>query len=399
MNILILTNKLPYPSRDGGSIATLNMITGLRDAGNRITCLAMNTVKHPFPVDQIPHELSESVRFLGVDCDSSIRPLHLGLNLLFSRDPYIAERFNIKAFRNALTALLQTEPFDIIQLEGPYPGQYLDIIRKESNARVSLRAHNVEHLIWERKALHEKSPFKKWYLYDMAKRLKQFELRVAFQTDLMVPISKPDEAYFRQLGLNKPMLTTPTGLTIEDYPLTKLPSEASIFFIGALDWLPNQEGLTWFIRNVFGLLLMELPKLKFHVAGRNAPAQFERSLKHPNIWYHGEVENAVNFMQSHRVMVAPLLTGSGLRIKILEGMALGRPVVTTSAGIEGIEINGLQCVAVEDDPHRFSNQVVKLLADSQETEHRVVEAHDFIGQNFDGFELSMRLSKFYNREV
>jgi glycosyltransferase involved in cell wall biosynthesis len=195
------------------------------------------------------------------------------------------------------------------------------------------------------------------------------------------------------------MLTTPTGLTIENYPLTKLPSEPSIFFIGALDWLPNQEGLTWFIREVFGLLLLELPKLKFHVAGRNAPTQFEKVLKHPNILYHGEVENAVTFMQSYRVMVAPLLTGSGLRIKIIEGMALGRPVVTTSAGIEGIEINGLQNVVVEDDPYRFSNQVVKLLADSQENERKVAEAHDFISQNFDALELSRRLSKFYNREV
>lgn len=365
MNILILTNKLPYPPRDGGSIATLNMLTGLYDAGNQITCLALNTAKHPFPVKMIPKEIRESIRFLGVDCDSSIRPFQMGINLLFSRDPYIANRFDIKAFRKELTSLLRINSFDIIQLEGPYPGQYLDIIRRESNARVSLRAHNVEHLIWERKALHEKSPIKKWYLLNMAKRLKRYELGIASQADLLIPISKPDQSYFRQLGLNKPMLTIPAGFAMENYHLTQLPSEPSLFFIGALDWLPNQEGLTWFIQKVFGLLISELPELKFHVAGRNAPAQFEKMLKHPNIEYHGEVENAITFMQSYRVMVAPLLTGSGIRIKIIEAMALGRPVVTTTIGIEGIEINDTQIVAVEDDPYRFSNQVVNLLSDKQ----------------------------------
>ncbi|MCK5693539.1 MAG: hypothetical protein KAI08_11830, partial [Bacteroidales bacterium] len=112
MKILILTNKFPFPPRDGGSIATLNMITGLHDAGNQITCLAQNTNKHPFPIHQIPPELGERIRFLGVDCNSSIRPLKLISNLLFSRTPYIATRFNIKAFRTELSTLLQEETFD-----------------------------------------------------------------------------------------------------------------------------------------------------------------------------------------------------------------------------------------------------------------------------------------------
>ena len=398
MKILILTNKLPYPPRDGGSIATLNMMTGLHDAGNQVTCLALNTAKHPYPLEQIPSEIRENIHFLGVDCDSSIRPLRLVTNLLFSRNPYISERFNIKAFRTALAALLQKESFDIIQLEGPYPGLYLDLIRKISDARVSLRAHNVEHLIWERKALHEASPLKKWYLKNMAQRLKRFELELAHQTDALIPISKCDESYFRKQGLHKPMITIPTGLSLENYPQTKLPTEPSIFFIGALDWLPNQEGLTWFLQNVFHLLLSELPQLRFHVAGRNASAQFEKKLNHPNITYHGEVEDAVSFMQSYRLMVAPLLSGSGIRIKIIEGMALGRPVVTTSAGIEGIQIVNHQNVAVEDDPYRFSNQVIKLLTDPHETDHMLAGTREFISRNFDTFELSTRLSQFYKTE-
>jgi len=398
MKILLLTNKFPYPPRDGGSIATLNMISGLHNAGNQLTCLALNTNKHPFPVKQIPDDLGGAIRFLGVDCDSSIRPLHLVTNLLFSRHPYIAKRFNIKAFRKVLGSLLEEESFHIIQLEGPYPGQYLDLIRKMSDARVSLRAHNVEHLIWQRKALHERSPLKRWYLNNMARRLKQFELKVAQGVDVLIPISEWDGSYFRELGLQKPLLTIPAGLILKNYPLTELPAKPSIFFIGALDWLPNQEGLSWFLRNVFDLLLSELPDLRFHVAGRNAPGHFEKKLQHPNISYHGEVEDAIAFMQSYRVMVAPLLTGSGIRIKILEGLALGRPVVTTSAGIEGIPDINHPFVVVTDDPKVFSNQVIKLTEVLKDQDRGFTEAHQFISRHFDTFELSERLSQFYKIE-
>lgn len=398
MKILILTNKLPYPPRDGGSIATLNMIKGLHDAGNQLTCLALNTNKHSYPVKEIPHELGNSIRFLGVDCNSSIRPLKLINNLLFSREPYIALRFNIKAFRTALSTLLHEETFDIIQLEGPYPGQYLDLIKKGSNARVSLRAHNVEHLIWERKALNETSPLKRWYLINMASRLKQYELNLAQQVDILVPISEEDAGYFMDCGLKKPMLTIPAGLDMENYPLTEPPAGSSIFFIGALDWLPNQEGLDWFLRNVFDQLLSELPELRFHVAGRNAPAYFEKKLKHPNISYHGEVEDALKFIQTYRLMLVPLLTGSGIRVKILEGMALGRPVVTTSTGIEGIPASDHPYVVVEDDPLMFSNQILKLLKEAPEADHLLTESRDFISRYFDTFELSNRLSQFYKSE-
>jgi glycosyltransferase involved in cell wall biosynthesis len=399
MKILILTNKLPFPPRDGGSIATLNMITGLNHAGNRVTCLALNTSKHPYPVEEIPGQLGEQIRFLGVDCDSTIRPMYLVANLLFSSHPYIARRFNIKDFRTALGTLLQEESFDVIQMEGPYPGQYLDLVRRHSHARISLRAHNLEYLIWQRKALHEKSLLKKWYLKNMAGRLKHFELQVARQADFLIPISDRDGSSFRELGLQKPQLTIPAGLVLERYPLTEPPADRSIYFIGALDWLPNQEGLLWFLNHVFDRLLSRLPDLRFHVAGRNAPASFMKKLEHPRITFHGEVEDAVRFMQAYRVMVAPLLTGSGIRIKVLEGMALGRPVITTSAGIEGIPVPDYPGVAVADDPEQFSSQVIRLLDKAADPDLRMKEARLFVSSHFDTFELSERLSRFYTTEA
>ncbi|MEN8227787.1 MAG: glycosyltransferase family 4 protein [Bacteroidota bacterium] len=399
MKILILTNKLPYPPRDGGSIATLNMLSGLRDAGNNITCLSLNTSKHAFPVEEIPNELSTTVRFIGINCDSSIKPLQLILNLLFSKRPYIAERFNIRKYRQKLIELLREESYDLVQMEGPYLGHYLNDIRQCSNSNVSLRAHNVEHLIWKRKAANEKAPLKRWYIKKLAFRLEKYEMQVIHESDILIPISPQDETYFRRKGYGGPIFTIPTGLSLEDYPLTPLPADPTIFFIGALDWLPNQEGLLWFLNNIFEKLTSEMPQLLFHVAGRNAPEYFESKLKHEKIIYHGEVDNARKFMQSYRIMVAPLLTGSGIRIKILEGMALGRPVVTTPVGIEGIPAENNKEVMVTDNPDIFKNQLVKLLTNETETNRLVTGARQLMKHNFDNFGLSSRLSQFFKTQV
>jgi glycosyltransferase involved in cell wall biosynthesis len=399
MKILILSNKLPYPPKDGGSIATLNMIKGLRDAGNQLTCLSLNTSKHPYPIEDIPTEIRETIRFMGVPCNTSIKPLRMLINLLFTKQPYIAERFKSQAYKKALTELLQKESFDVIQLEGPYLGYYTDLIRKTSKSLLSLRTHNVEHLIWKKKALHETSYLRRWYLKNMASRLERFEMKVVHQTDCLVPISPTDETYFKNRGYKQALLTIPTGLSIDAYPQTPVPTEATLFFIGALDWLPNQEGLEWFMDNVFDQLVEKVPGLTFHVAGRNAPKQFEKKLHHPKIVYHGEVNDAFRFMQKYRVMVVPLLTGSGIRIKILEGMALGRPVVTTQTGIEGIPVENIESVKVSDDPYTFANHVVDLLNLKKDNSLMVDKSRELIIENFDTFRLSTRLSQFFKTQV
>ncbi len=399
MNILILTNKFPFPPRDGGSIATLHMLLGLHQAGNRVTCLAMNTTKHPFALEKLPEDLRKSIRFLAVEANTSIRPLRLLINLLFSNEPYIARRFYQRSFRLALQALLGKESFDIIQMEGSYLSCYLRQIRDESEALVSLRAHNVEHVIWTRLSKGKATPLRRWYMGNLARRLQAFERQMAHQVDCLIPISQQDESLFRASGTATPMLTIPAGLNLEDYPFTPLPDTPTLFFIGALDWLPNQEGLSWFLDHVFERLLKEIPDARLHVAGRNAPSRFLKRLDRPGITWHGEVDDAPGFMRSYRIMLAPLFSGSGIRIKILEAMALGRPVVTTRTGMEGIPADSLTTVLVADDPADYKDLVIKLLKNPNEQDLGFQEARSLISREFDTFILSKRLSQFYKEKA
>ncbi len=399
MRVLILANKVPYPPKDGGSIATLQMITGLMEQGHRVTCLAMNTSKHPFPVEEIPGTASRGAEFYSVPCNTSIRPLELIWNLLFSREPYIARRFRIPGFRRLLDQLMEKNEFDLVQMEGPYTAPYIPVLRRYSRAKVALRAHNVEHLIWKLKSEHEPCFWRKWYLRNMAERLRRYELEVIRQCDYLIAISQTDELQFRSLGTSIPVLTIPAGISVQEYTPTPLPAQPDIFFIGALDWLPNQEGLSWFLEKVFPLLLEKLPELVFHIAGRNATPRFLKILKHPQIKYHGEVEDARQYMGAHRVMVAPLLTGSGIRIKILEAMALGRPVVTTPVGIQGIPAVDGREILVTDDPAQFAQHLIRLVTGERAAREQSDRALTLVRERFDTFAIFNRLSQFYATHV
>lgn len=396
MNVLILSTKLPWPPRDGGAIATLNLAAGLAEAGIGVSMLTFNTSKHYTDPDTIPEELREKITFYTVDKDISINPLKALFNLLFSAKPYIAERYRDRQFRQKLNNLLASGNFDVVQLEGPYLGQYIPDIRRIASARVSLRAHNVEHRIWEKRKEHARGPLKKFYFGLLAKRIRRLEENVTRSIDLLVPISAPDSGILNK-GKEVPSITIPAGLNLKEYAKATPKPGSRICFIGALDWVPNQEGLAWFIDLVLPLLLSSHPDAELHVAGRNAPQGIIQLLSHPSIVYHGEVEDAKAYMRDFGILAVPLLTGSGIRIKILEGMAMGMCVVTTHLGAAGLPAeNGMHLFA-EDDPETFARRLVELLEHPSERNAIGKTARNMVQENFDTFAIASGLAAFYKK--
>lgn len=401
MRILQLTNKIPYPPKDGGAIATLNMSRGLADLGHEITILGMNTSKHYFDLNNIPDELKEAISFREVMVDTRLSHRAALKNLLFSDKPYNAERFFNDEFNARLKQLLQTEEFDIIQLEGLYLAYYIDTIRKYSKAKISLRAHNIEHEIWERNALQEKSLLKRIYLRILARRIRSFEINVLNHYDLLIPITERDAKQFTIFGNKKPSLVIPAGYdTSRLQPQPEKINFPSVFFIGTLDWFPNQEGLVWFVNKVWPKLREKHPGLMCHVAGRNAPewivSLFEKT---PNVNYLGEIDDAYAFINENAVMIAPLFSGSGMRVKIIEGMALGKTIVTTTIGAEGIGVLPGHNVLIEDDEHEFATRIDELLNNRQLFDSIGRNAIKFVKENYDNHKISVSLAEFYKNHL
>lgn len=395
MKILILSPKPPYPPRDGGAIAIFNLARGLADTGNEVHILAMNTVKHRVVKQASPDVPNLTLQY--VDVDTNINAWGVVMNLLFSRIPYTASRFRQSAYEQALVNLLKSTTFDIIQLEGPYLGFYIPIIRRHSSARIVIRAHNIEHEIWRRVALNETNPLKRWYYFNLANRIVKFERRMLLLSDALLPITDRDRQAFIQYGYHGPMETAPVGVSCIDKEAL-LTQQRAIMFLGALDWAPNQEGLMWFVEQVWPKVLAQNPYIIFHIAGRNAPLWMQKKLSTVrNVLFHGEVEKSSEFLEIADIMVVPILSGSGMRVKIIEAMAHGKVVITTTIGAEGIPVVSGEHLLIADKPEMFAQQINDMVGTPQKLAAIAKNAIEFVKHTFDNERIARRVSDFYQQ--
>jgi polysaccharide biosynthesis protein PslH len=395
MKILVICNKSPYPPHDGGSLASYNLISSLCRTGHELTLLTMCTPKHGLS-DTDKTKLSELVRLYTLDVDTSIRVFRVVSNLIFSSLPYNAVRFISRNFDSGLAGILQAGSFDIVQLEGLYLMPYVDTIRRYSAARIVLRAHNVEQEIWFRIAGNESNLLKKYYFTIMAKRLAKFEISALNRYDLLVPITSRDLDEFNRMGNRKPVHVCPASLDMDPLTLTE-PTQGfpSLFFLGSLDWKPNQEGLLWFVDEVFPKLLPRYTRLIFHVAGRNAPAWLKSRIESRGIVFHGEIPEAGAFISDHGILVAPCFSGGGMRVKIIEAMAYAKPVVTTPVGAEGLATTHNENILICNSVDEYVENLDSLLKFPDFYRKIAINARGFVRQHFDNMKISSALSIFY----
>lgn len=393
MHILIIANKVPYPPKDGGSIATLSLAKQFVKLGHQVDIMAMNTSKHYFRLDKLPLRLSRSINFIGVDTPALISPFAALRNLIFSKKAYIAERFYTENFKRKIEERLDENNYDVIQLEGSYMGMYVPSIRAHSRAKVAMRAHNLEYEIWERSAANSCLP-KKFYFGNLAKRIKKLEAGQLNEFDAMIPITKRDGDKLKKLGCRIPVHITPMGVTINQEPDHSKVDFPSLFHIGALDWPPNQEGMFWFFDKVWPIVIKKHPDLKFYLAGRNASEKI-KNLKVENLVYLGEVDSAVGFMNSKAIGIVPLLSGSGMRIKIVEAMALGKPQVTTSIGAEGNPAKNGEEIMIADEPQAFADKIFQLVENKNVFDQMAHRSFEFVKREFDYDKITQSLIDFY----
>jgi glycosyltransferase involved in cell wall biosynthesis len=359
----------------------------------------MNTKKHHINIEDIPENLKDRINFELVEVEARITFGGLLSNLLLSDLPYNAARFINKNFSRKLAQILKEKQFDLIQLEGLYLCPYIPEIRNHSKALIAYRAHNVEHEIWERTA--KVTPgFKRFYLQLLAKRIKRFEHRYINSYDVLVPITDRDGDILDAMGNRKPRQTSQTGIDMGSLvPKAENLEYPSVFHIGALDWAPNQEGLLWFLDQCWLKLQHKYPGLKFYLAGRNAPDWLQTKIQYKNVVFMGEIEDAYSFMNSKAIMVVPLLSGSGMRVKIIEGLALGKAIVSTSIGAEGIAVENRKQVIIADEVESFINAISEIIDNRQLYDQLCKNAVDFIHEKFDNLSIAETLTDFYKQHL
>lgn len=394
MKVLQLCNKPPYPPVDGGTLAMNGITQGLLAAGCEVRVLSVCSDKHPVLGSRIPEDYLQATRFEAVHVDLGIHLIDAGVSWLCG-ESYHVKRFISNDFSAKLKSILKEEQFDVIHVESVFLTPYLPLIRKYSQAPVLLRAHNVEHLIWKRVAQSERNPFKRSYLKHLSLTLRAYECEHFNDYDGVIPITEKDAATLRELGCRKPIVAIPFGVQPADVENVEVEPN-SLYHLGSMDWVPNQEGLRWFLGKVWPLVHQRMPQLTFYLAGRKMSDEF-LNLRLDGVRVVGEVPDAMAFMASKQINVVPLLSGSGLRVKIIEAMSAGKVVITTSIGAEGINYADGKDLLIADTPQQFVDQLQRCVDSPQFCQEVGQNALNLILQQYDNQLLTQRLIQFFQK--
>jgi glycosyltransferase involved in cell wall biosynthesis len=398
LKTLILSNRVPFPPNSGYPIVVYNTIKGLLKLGVEITLFSINTNKHRVDVDDIYDPVFEQIKFHSFDLDTEVNLWGAFFNI-FSNESYNVSRFFDDDAAKMLENLLHENDFDVIQFEGLFVVPYLEVVKNNSKAKLIYRAHNIVFDVWERLAHSERFTPRRRYLQFLARRLKVYETEQINRFHQIFAISEPDRQSILHFGCETCLDVFPVALDFEKYVIdTQKTSFPTLFHLGAMDWRPNKEGLEWFIDEIWPDIEKLNSELRFYIAGKAMPQHFY-DYDSDNLVVEGEVFDAVEFMNSKAIMIVPLLSGSGMRVKIIEGMAMQKCVIATTYAAEGLNYENGKDILIADTPDEFYRCILQCVTHPNRWREIGENARRTVERDHNLSVISERMLNVYHRLV
>jgi glycosyltransferase involved in cell wall biosynthesis len=359
MKILFLSKRLLFPTDRGGLVRTLNVVRHLarwhdvtflcnQQPGQDQDCLEM--VRLGVRLETLPwQEVSRADWRFYRD---------LAWNL-FSADPFNAAKDHDPALRARAQQLLAESLHDVVVCD------FVQMARNAIgvwNGPSVLFEHNVEAEIFERHAQTDEGWVRRRFMGYQAAKMRRFEGWAGRQFTRVVAVSERDrEQYERRYGW-KHVDVIDTAVDIDYYrPVDCAKTPATVVFVGSLDWLPNVDGLQWFVAEAWPLVRREQPAARLRLVGRNPTPEIQRLAEHPGVEVVGSVPDTRPWLAESEVSIVPLRIGGGTRLKVFEAMAMGLPVVSTSLGAEGLQVRSGDHLLLADGAEKVAEEVVRLL--------------------------------------
>lgn len=394
----MLTNRVPFPPNSGYPIVVYNTIKGLLKLGVEITLFSINTNKHRVDVDDIYDPVFEQIRFHSFSLDTEVNIWGAFLNI-FSDQSYNVSRFFDEDAARLLEEVLKENEFDIIQFEGLFVVPYLDVVKANSTAKVIYRAHNIEFDVWERSAMLEQFTPRRRYLQFLARRLKHYETEQINRFHQVFAISEPDRQHIVTFGCETALDVFPVALDFEKYVTNHTPDGfPTLFHLGAMDWRPNKEGLEWFLDEIWPDIEKLNSELRFYIAGKNMQRQFFE-YDSENLVVEGEIFDAVEFINSKSIMIVPLLSASGMRVKIIEGMAMSKCIIATSMAAEGIRCEHGKDILIANTADEFYRSILQCITNPKKWREIGENARKTVERDHDINTVSERMLKVYQKLI
>ena len=365
MKILLLTPDIPFPSESGAAIRNYGIVRGLHAAGHCITLLTF--VEDSVDASSNPlYQLCSAIHTVKLPKRSKATRL---TKLVTSSKADLEFRLASPDFERTLHEILQSDVFDIVQFSGIELGGYLDLIQSEKRgSKVVYDALNAEAELQRVIAGVDGGSFKRLptalYSSTQARRLSRFENQICSRVDAVIAVSDEDRDMLRNYA-GAPITVMSNGINIEEYrpPALNTRAERQIVFSGKMDYRPNVDAVEWFCGAILPRIWDRSPAVRFVVVGRNPHPRIQALASDNRILMTGWVDSVLPYLHAASVFVVPLRMGSGTRLKILQAMAAGCAVVSTSMGAAGLKSDVRSALAIADGADQFVDAIVALLHD------------------------------------
>ena len=399
MKILLLTPDLPYPSESGAALRNMGIIRGLRAAGHELTLLSFRASPES-PSSSPLTELCRTVQTVALPKRTRSDRL---ITLLTSSQADLETRLASAAYERALRQILQSEAFDIVQFSGIELGGYLDVILAEKGgAKVVYDALNAEADLQRVIARVDAGQFKRLpaalYSAAQARRLARFEERVCTGVDAVIAVSGEDRDLLGRYG-GAPITVMSNGIAVAEYrpPANQTRSLRHIVFSGKMDYRPNVDAAEWLCQQILPQVWEREPTVSLSIVGRNPHPRLIVLAQDPRIKLTGWVESVLPYLHEAALFVVPLRMGSGTRLKILQAMAAGCAVLSTSIGAAGLNSEVRGALEIADDADEFARAIVTLLQDDSRRLDLGARALEAVGEYYDWQVLMPNLLRVYER--
>ncbi len=385
MKILLLTPDLPYPSESGAALRNMGVIRGLRAAGHRVSLLSFKA-DSPALASNPLSKLCVAVHTVALPTRTRIDRL---ITLLTSTRADLESRLASAEFERVLRRLLQSESFDIVQFSGIELGGYLDqILSARRGAKVVYDALNAEADLQRVIAGVDAGQLKRLpaalYSATQARRLTRFEESVCRGVDAVIAVSSEDRDLLGRYR-GAPITLMANGIEVADYrpPAGNLRSARQIVFSGKMDYRPNVDAAEWLGKEIMPLVWERERSACLNIVGRNPHARLAALAQDQRIKLTGWVESVLPYLHGAALFVVPLRMGSGTRLKILQAMAAGCAVLSTSIGAAGLNSEVRGALEIADDAEDLARTIVSLLQDDARRQDLGARAQTVVGEHND----------------
>lgn len=399
MRILNLLPRLPTPPVDGGAIGVYYPMKHLAMMGHTLCTLSLVSNRHP----QDAEAYRKYTELYTVPGDFPEFGIGSALANLFDRRPYnLALRFARPEMHRLIRKVAAETPKpDVIQIDWIYMAEYLGTLRKSfPDVPVVLRQHNAEYVIFRRLAEHEKNPLKRLFLAYQARKMKRYETQMMRKVDFYTTVTPTDEALFRQMASHTPGKVIAAGVETQRFARPDgMPRDRAFLILGSLSWAPYAQSVKWFLEQVWAPFAKNHPGVGLYVVGSAPPTEIQSWNGTMGVTVTGFVDDVKPLVHRCTAMVVPLLSGSGMRIKIVEAMAASLPVVTTSVGVEGIEAVPGEHVLVEDTPDGLQQAMSAILEDAPLRERLIENGRRLALEKYEWESIAREFVKVYESVI